>query len=554
MNEAFRWRWCVIAALVLLIPLVTDAVEVHPSLENKITQALKTKHAVDFVNVPLSEVLKQLAAAAKVPYFLNQNQLADEGVEPSVPVTLKRDAQEIAITLQEVLHPLLLDYEARPEWLYVTSSAVMDEVLDTRFYDVSKLVSLVEPRLILYRSPLIDQKPWQHNGGFGGGSFSQFGGGDDNPNSKAKIAHRHRIKEIDSAYPAETCLMAFIQENTSGQWEAVDGVGGTMTPGKGRLIVRQTQRVHREAIVALTNLEMMLVDPQHPQSLHLRDSEEDRKIQTEYDRLLDAPTNSAPGVMPLKQFLEENFNANGLTIYVDEAALKDEGLVWDELKITIAEGISRRALLTESFHANSLTVVFDYNRFIITTTQGCDIITTLIYDVSQIPECSDREWLAKVLFESTSGQWEDVDGVGGTLDLIGTDDLQIAGLLIVRQSEQVHEEIPEILAKLRRPLEVPSKVIEPARSRSIYALPDLNAATDLQMTLPALIAAPGVAWPPGCIVRVGSSLIVTQSEAVHRRIERLIEAMDTARKAADRPDIKADSEPKKPDTAPAEKK
>ncbi|MDP1799144.1 MAG: hypothetical protein Q8K78_16745, partial [Planctomycetaceae bacterium] len=110
MNEAFRWRWCVIAALVLLIPLVTDAVEVHPPLENKITQALKTKHAVDFEDVPLSEAIKLLAAAANVPYFLNQNQLADEGIEPNVPVTLKRNSQEIAITLAEVLHPLLLDY------------------------------------------------------------------------------------------------------------------------------------------------------------------------------------------------------------------------------------------------------------------------------------------------------------------------------------------------------------------------------------------------------------------------------------------------------------
>ncbi|MDP1798361.1 MAG: hypothetical protein Q8K78_12795, partial [Planctomycetaceae bacterium] len=155
--------------------------------------------------------------------------------------------------------------------------------------------------------------------------------------------------------------------------------------------------------------------------------------------------------------------------------------------------------------------------------------------------------------ENTSGQWEEVDGVGGTLDLIGTDDLQIAGLLIVRQTEKLHEEIPEILDRLRKPLEIPVKEIEPTRTRSVYVLADAPTATDLQKMLPRLIVAPGVSWPADSILRVGSSLIVTQTEAVHHRIERLITAMEKIHKTVAQTDAEPTSESKNMDPASGEK-
>ncbi len=92
----------------------------------------------------------------------------------------------------------------------------------------------------------------------------------------------------------------------------------------------------------------------------------------------------------------------------------------------------------------------------------------------------------------------------------------------------MHEEIPAILDTLRAPLAVPRKVAEPARTRSVYALSDVTAATDLQQRLPELIIAPGVQWPDGSIIRVGATLIVTQTEAVHHRIERVTRALNQA--------------------------
>lgn len=543
-TDLFRTTWrC--AVLVLLAASPLPAVEVRPPLENKITQALKTKRAVNFENVPLSEVLKELTAAADVPYFVDHQSLAENGVKLDVVVTLKRGEQTMASTLREVLDPLGLDYHPEPEWLYVTAGTSQCEWLETRFFDVSRLVSLIEPRLILYRAPHAQKQPWgKGRGGFAGGHFgqAQFGGVGggvivDSPKEKpsadsvdAKATRRMRIiEEYDSRFPAETCLIAFLIANTSGQWEEIDGVGGAATAGSGRLVVRQTPRVQREAFQALSDLETMLSNPPATKRMRLGDSEEDREERAKLDQLLDAPTNVAPGMMSLKKFIEEEFVTQGLRFAIDEEGFKDEGLNWDELQITIVAGVTRRTLLEEAFRPHFLRILYEDDRFkVVCLAKADEVLATFLYDLSDIPEARDREWLARVLMDDTSGQWEDVDGVGGTLDLPGTDDLQIGGLLIVRQTEKVHEEIPAILDTLRSPSAVPTKVADPARTRSVYPLSDVTAATDLQQRLPELVVAPGVKWGEDSVIRVGSTLIVTQTEAVHHRIERIVGALNRA--------------------------
>lgn len=523
----------------LLSTSMLTAVEVRPPFENKITQALKKRLAVNFQAVPLADAIKHLAAKAGVPYRLDLRTYEEDAVKSDTPVTLQRDEQEIAETLCEILNPLGLSYDSHNGPLTVMD--FNDQILSSRFFDVSRLVELIKPRLTT--EPIVDSS-FHPGGGFSGGR-GFFGAIHDHadqqsehmvglsagdrvvqPPIERKAGFRVPLKDAQHRFPAEHCLMALIQENTSGQWEEIDMVGGTMTASPGRILMRQTNKVQQEAFDVLSNLEMMLSDLSKYPRLRLGESEEARRVRAALDHILDTVSDAPAATMSLQKWMDQNVRANGVTIRVDQYSLDDEAINWNEVKITLAPGESRRKLFVDALDQAHLSLVFFNCRFVITSLAKADeALSMMAYNVSRLPEAGDFDWLAEFLYQNTSGQWEPVDGVGGTVTNCG-----IAGLLIVRQTEKVLEEIAEKLDDLCHPLEIPAKPLEPARTQSVYALPDVVMATDLQTVLPKLVDLPQVTWPEGAIQRVGSLLVVRQTEAAHRRIETVIEAMRKAHK------------------------
>jgi len=515
------------------------AVEVRPPLENKITQALKKRLAVNFQAVPLADAIKHLATEAGVPYRLDLRTYEENAVKSDTPVTLQRDEQEIAETLCEILNPLGLSYD--PHNGPLTVMDFNDQILCSRFFDVSRLVELIKPRLTT--EPIVDSS-FHPGGGFAGGR-GFFGAIHDHadqqsehmvglsagdrvvqPPIERKAGFRVPLKDVQHRFPAEHCLMALIQENTSGQWEEIDMVGGTMTASPGRILMRQTNKVQQEAFDVLSNLEMMLTDLSKYPRLRLGESEEARRVRAALDHILDTVSDAPAATMSLQKWMDQNVRANGVTIRVDQYSLDDEAINWNEVKITLAPGESRRKLFVDALDQAHLSLVFFNGRFVITSLAKADeALSTMAYNVSHLPEAGDFDWLAEFLYQNTSGQWEPVDGVGGTATNCG-----IAGLLIVRQTEKVLEEIAEKLDDLRHPLEIPAKPLEPARTQSIYALPDVVMATDLQTVLPRLVDLPQITWPESSIQRVGSLLVIQQTEVAHRRIETVVEALLKAHK------------------------
>ncbi len=519
---------CWIVLMLTTSPL--PAVEVRPALENKITQALKKRIAVNFRAIPLSEAIEQLATEAGVPYRLEWPMYAENAVKPDTPVTLQREEQEIAETLLELLGPMSLSYELNDDTLSVTAEG--EQILRSRFFDVSRLVELIKPRLTT--EPVSDST----FGVGGGGGF--FGVVPENADSQpermiglcagsggvARVVRRKAdfripLKNVQHRLPAEHRLMTLIQENTWGQWQEIDMVGGTITASPGRLLLRQTHQVHQQAFVVLSNLEMMLGDLKQYPRLRLGESEDERRVRAALDRILDIVSDAPAGTMSLQAWMDANIRAHGVAIRVDQFALEDEGIDWKEVKVALTPGVSRRKLFQDALIQAHLSLVFFNGRFVITSLVKADeALTTMIYDIGGLPEAGDFDWLADFLYSTTSGQWEMVDGVGGTLSTNG-----LSGLLIVRQTENVLEEVAKQLDELRHPLEIPAKPLQPARTHSIYALPDVAIATDLQAILPKLVQLPDVTWPDDSIQRVGSMLIVQQTEVAHRRIETVVEAL-----------------------------
>lgn len=495
-----------------------DAVEVRPPLENKITQALTVKHAVHFKEVPLREALEELSALAKIPITIDDAALQDEGVDPSSSITLDREAQTLAVTLRDLLNPFLLIAVPTSEWVQVTTQTRADEVMTTRVYDVSKLIALLQPRV---KHEHVARPPDAAAG------HAQFGGGivvGPNGMLPASSPFRFRVGNVTDPPSLELMLLIAIQECSSGQWENVDGVGGAAEHQAGRLIIQQPWKVHREIMDLLRVIESMLADPKHPASLQAGQSEEDRLKLTACQKVLEAVTKYPAGEVPLQTWVEAYLKDNGVPIYVDHPALEDEGISWSDLSINIHSGVSRKAMLDAALRTAQITLIPDAGRHIITTmAKSEEILDVVVYDVSAIPQADDVAALKVILNEATSGQWEEIDGVGGTVSGLGA-----SGLIAVRQTHRVHTELAELFASLRLPLEV-APTATSSVSTSIYALPDAQSLADLQRLLPKLIDLPDVTWPEGSVEKLGSTLVIRQTGAVHRQIETIVDAIQKAR-------------------------
>jgi hypothetical protein len=545
MVTTTRWFFALLA-ICELTATVGSAVEVRPPLENAITRALQKKVAVDFRHMPLADVLRELATNAAVPYHINVDALRHEDIDPNVLITFNTYAQPIRETLDEILKPHQLDYDARGEELVITTWNEKNEILTQRFFDVSQLVKLIQSRLqsIEVRpinpngfgssSTNVDsnkQDTISNSGGFSGEFNGQgFGGGS---SDYKRADFRIPLKDAQHRFPAEHALTLIVMENTSGQWEDVDGVGGSLNPSPGRILLRQIETVHQESHIVLSNLERLLRDPKQFPKLRLKDDDTDRERRAALDRIFDTVSDAPAGTISLQKWIDENLVAQGIMIRIDHESLREEEVDLNTVMISLRPGVTRRKLLDDALDAAQLSLRYlDKHFMLVSIAKADEVLDTMVFDVSDLPETGDMAWLNEYLCSSTSGQWEAYDNVGGTISSCG-----ISGLLFVRHTDKVLEEIAERLDDLRQPLEVPAKPLVPQRTRSIYTLPDVVTATDLQAVLPKLVDLPDSTWPEDAIQRVGAMLIVQQTEFVHRRIETVIEALRKAH-AAPTPEIR----------------
>lgn len=518
-------RWLVVSVMVVCGVGVTGrlaAVEVQPPLENAISKALETKISAEFANTPLVEAIAELCKLAKVPHHIDLPALQDEGVDRSSPVTQKWKDARLAVILQDVFRPMGLCFSTTAEWLTVTTIAKTEEKLTARVYDVRKLVELMKPRLVAAAS---------HGQVTFGGGQAQFGdvmcggvgGLSTNPLALTPLATvRFPIDGRSKPFAAETHLMVAIQEAMTDPWEQIDGVGGTMVPGNGRLTILQSDPCHHRIYNLLAGLETMLSDPNPPPQMLVGISPEDRQRWAAMNQSLDMVTKYPAGTISIETWIETFLDERGGDYRVDSAALQDEGIDWSAITVTVTPGVSRRTLLNTALESNQLAMVFDAGRYFITTqAKAEEDLKPVLYNIAQIPEAFDLGWLTNLLLQSTTGQWESLDGVGGTVACMG-----MTEIVSVYQTERVHEQIALLLKALRRP-EAPSQPEAGVLSTCLYPISDVETLADLQRILPKLVEMPDATWPEGSVEKLGLTLVVRQTEAVHRRIETIVRAMHT---------------------------
>ena len=288
----------------------------------------------------------------------------------------------------------------------------------------------------------------------------------------------------------ENSLIDTIQKMTGGQWMNIDGRGGALALVGDVLTIRQNWQTHREIELLLGTL--LDHDNDSPvrypaESLRLTQQIEQRIKEVDFDR---APLSD------LVSFLSE---VARIRIRVDEAALDEEGWDMDAPVSLKMQNQSLRTILRLALKPLDLQAIVHEGCLEITTASEADeTLTTVAYDVRNLDDKAGQLRQLEVAIQSTNGgPWLDRDGYGGVLLMPG------GGRMLVRQTDEGHREIRQLLAAQRRAnslgktfdsagaeLTRSTEVIRSARrgplEKRFYRVPS-ETADDLLTVLPASI-------------------------------------------------------------------
>lgn len=108
--------------------------------EEQVLAALEKPVDIEFSKLPLEDCIDHLRKESKIPMWLDQQFLTDEGIALDQPITLKLKATRLESVLNLLLHPAKLEYVPENEVLMITTIEKASDNLITRTYPVRDLV------------------------------------------------------------------------------------------------------------------------------------------------------------------------------------------------------------------------------------------------------------------------------------------------------------------------------------------------------------------------------------------------------------------------------
>ena len=559
---------------------LTAARRVAREAEAKLLAGLHKQVKAEWSSVPVEQVLETLAETAGVNLWIDREALAADGISPQESfVDLHLGEATVWQSLHFLLQPYLLAWHGADGVLTITTHVRADEIQFQRTYDVRAIVAALEPQLKNLPPPDLTSIGSWTRGGAGGGSrgggegggrggaasgggggffrvpegaetvpvptfiLPQFGGGgfsQAGPFEQGIPIHRPSM-----SIRGEDFLARMLMESITGRakWEATHGEGGTISIGRGRLIVRQNYQTHfqiRELLLAVeefvvrgTKAKSILVTrPGYPH-------DEDAAIFKRLAEPEDIDVNDATLVEALAQLAKEG----RYRLWLDRESLAADGIATDQLVTLKLSGTTRDTVLHKLLEPLLLTFVVEEGTLIVTTMVKADEMQSLrVCFTGDIPEARSSSDLLTAIQETTSGKWEQLDGEGGVMSKV------VPEWLVIRQHQACHREIAELLDDLRQAAVAPVEAAAPVIELRLYPVADATALQDLIGALPKLIPA----WDAkeGSITVLGQSLAIKQPAVVHERLDEIFSALNQAAARLNPP--KPKEEPK-PAPAPATK-
>lgn len=132
-------------------------------------------------------------------------------------------------------------------------------------------------------------------------------------------------------------------------------------------------------------------------------------------------------------------------VFLDEKALKEEGVALDEPINLYCEKTPLYLILNRMLHPKDLEWYFENKMLFITTRIAAqEILVTKYYPVKPLLDAGySQQVIVDLVQQMTEGPWVDIDGTGGELMFVGR-------MLAVRQSYPAHRETAQLLEALQK--------------------------------------------------------------------------------------------------------
>lgn len=358
-----------------------------------------------FTDVPLEEFCEYVSALHNVSILLDTPALDDAGLTSDMPVTIDLDPfpSPKENNKDEVTE--------KPEKSNVASTAVsLQQGLDwvTHKYELSWYV---EEGIIHITSDVAEEQ--------------------------RQVSRSYFIRQFLIDGFTENSLIESVQLMTSGQWQNIDGLGGTLALVGDVLTIRQNWQTHREIELLLATL----LDRKTEAAIQYPD-ESLRVAKLLEQRVEEVNFTEAP-LSDLISFLSE---VSGLRIRIDEAAIKEEGWELDSpISITLKNQSVRTILRLALKPLDLQAIVHEGCLKITSSSRAFETLNTVVYDVRDLDDNAGQlEQLEAAIEATNDGPWMVRDGDGGVLLLPG------GGRMVVRQTDEGHREIRQLLVAQRR--------------------------------------------------------------------------------------------------------
>lgn len=239
---------------------------------------------------------------------------------------------------------------------------------------------------------------------------------------------------IELEYDPEDIVQLIINE-TEGPWEEIEGVGGVCQILGDVLFIRQTQKVQYEvqgllqALLAPARQTLVLQNVDH---LKYADRVQDATVTVDFNRT------------PFFNVIVELSMQTGIPMYMDEQNLNDEGInIRQPINLELND-----VKLKTVFQALDVEPLPKNGRLYVTTEVAAEEQeVTAVYDVRDLSrDINEAGALVAAIINQTSGPWEEIEGVGGTLST------PKHSVLVVRQTLKMQREVAELLNIYREAL------------------------------------------------------------------------------------------------------
>lgn len=225
---------------------------------------------------------------------------------------------------------------------------------------------------------------------------------------------------------------------------------------------------------------------------------------------------------PLKDALDFLRDQHNINILLDDQRLQEEGIATDTAITLRISGVRLRSVLQLMFEPLQLEwLIKDEVLTISTAVHASQVLETRIYKIRPLLDAgySEQELIDAIQQCIRMDSW-DINGGNGSLAMLNA-------TLVIRQTQQVHPEIESLLYILEQVAadQKTDKPQGPPRvSLKVYNNIGEKRAVELAKSLPELIepASWDVSGGPGMIRAVDGSLVVKQTLALQKQVERVL--------------------------------